>query len=101
MDDTRLAAHLPTAEIEISRQTLPEHNGERILIRITATPSFDAVSRWLLQASVFPLAPALTLWTDMMLRAWQPWLPLAPQALRTLPSAEPKRVEAAAQPSDT
>ncbi|HWX13166.1 MAG TPA: hypothetical protein VNZ04_14405 [Trinickia sp.] len=36
MDDTRLAAHLPTAEIEIGRQTLPEHNGESILIRITA-----------------------------------------------------------------
>jgi hypothetical protein len=95
MNDTRLTAHLPTAEIEISRRVLPEHDGESILIRITATPSFDFFARWL-QASMFPLAPIVTLWTDAMLRAWQPWLPSSPQAPHALPRAESTHTKPAA-----
>jgi hypothetical protein len=80
MNDMKLTAHLPTAEIEISHRVLPEHDGESVLIRITATPSLDIFARWL-QASVFPLTPILTLWTDAMLHAWEPWLPFSTQAL--------------------
>jgi hypothetical protein len=89
MNDTRLTAHLPAAEIEISRRVLPEHDGESVLIRITATPSIDVFARWL-QASLFPLAPIMTLWTDAMLHAWEPWLPFSTQALRALPNTKSK-----------
>ncbi|RDK00879.1 hypothetical protein [Paraburkholderia lacunae] len=74
MDQTKLTAHLPTVEVEITRRTVPEHHAEAITIHITATPTFDAAAQWLLAAGLFPFAPPLSLWTDL-LRAWQPWLP--------------------------
>ncbi|MFM0558022.1 hypothetical protein P0D69_44980 [Paraburkholderia sediminicola] len=87
MDQTKLTAHLPTVDVEITRRTLPEQNAEAITIHITATPSFDAAARWLLNASLFPSAPLFSLWADLM-RAWQPWLPVSSGWPRSLPEPE-------------
>ncbi|QCP50254.1 hypothetical protein FAZ95_14330 [Trinickia violacea] len=87
MDQTKLTAHLPTVDVEITRRTLPDQNAEAISIHITATPSFDAAARWLLQASLFPIAPSFSLWADIM-RAWQPWLPVSSGSTRSLPEPE-------------
>ncbi|SOE98095.1 hypothetical protein SAMN05446635_6056 [Burkholderia sp. OK233] len=57
MDQTKLTAHLPTVDVEITRHALPEQNAEAITIHVTATPSFDAAARWLVHASLFPIAP--------------------------------------------
>ena len=73
MDQTKLTAHLPTVDVEITRHALPEKNAEAISIHITATPSFDVAGRWLMQASMLPIAPPFLLWANIM-RAWQPWL---------------------------
>ncbi|GAB2900911.1 hypothetical protein GCM10027093_42020 [Paraburkholderia jirisanensis] len=78
MAQTKLTAHLPTVDVEITRRDLPEQNAQAVTIHITATPSFDAAANWLMQPQWFmPLSmfPApLMMWADMM-RVWQPWLP--------------------------
>jgi hypothetical protein len=58
-----------------------------ITIHITATPSFDAAARWLLQTNLFPIAPPFLQWADIM-RAWQPWLPVSSGPTRSLPEPE-------------
>jgi hypothetical protein len=60
--------------VEITKRTVPEQNAEAITIHITATPSFDAAARWLLQTNLFPIAPPFLLWADIM-RACQPCCP--------------------------
>lgn len=87
MDQTKLTAHLPTVDVEITRRELAGHDGEAIMIHITASPSFDAAAQWLLQASLFPMASPLTLWADMM-RVWQPWLPFGGESPRSLPKPD-------------
>jgi hypothetical protein len=78
MAQTKLTAHLPTIDVEITRRDVPEQNAQAVTIHITATPSFDAAANWLMQPHMFaPLLmfPApLMMWAEMM-RAWQPWLP--------------------------
>ena len=56
MDQTKMTAQLPTVDVEIIKRTVPEQNAEAITIHITATPSFDAAARWLLQTNLFPIA---------------------------------------------
>jgi hypothetical protein len=73
MDHTKLTAHFPTVDVELTRRDLPEKNGEVVTIHITATPSFDAAARWLMQPNLFAFSAPLVLWTEMM-RTWQPWL---------------------------
>ncbi|CAB3762215.1 hypothetical protein [Paraburkholderia humisilvae] len=87
MDHTKLTAHFPTIDVELTRRDLPERNGEVVTIHITATPSFDAAARWLLQPNVFAFATPLVLWAEMM-RAWQPWLPAAFAPMLSLPRPE-------------
>ena len=87
MNQTKLTAHLPTVDVEIIRRSVPEQNAEAITIHITATPSFDAAARWLLQGSLFPIAPPFSLWADVM-RVWQPWLPVSSGTTRSLPDPE-------------
>jgi hypothetical protein len=77
MDHTKLTAHFPTIDVELTRRDLPEKNGEVVTIHITATPSFDSAARWLLQPGLFAFAGPLMFWTEMM-RAWQPWQPWLP-----------------------
>jgi hypothetical protein len=87
MDQTKLTAHLPTVDVEITRCAIPEQNAEAITIHITATPSFDAAARWLIEASPFSVMSPFLLWADIM-RAWQPWLPVSWAAPRSLPGPE-------------
>ncbi|PCE32923.1 hypothetical protein [Burkholderia ubonensis] len=91
MGQTKLTAHLPTVDIEITRHELPERNAEAMTIRITATPSFDAAAQWLLQTGLFPIAQPFALWADLMqfwqrawYPAWQPWLPIDCPPVRPL-----------------
>jgi hypothetical protein len=87
MDQTKMTAHLPTVDVEITKRMVPEQNAEAITIHITATPSFDAAARWLLQTNLFSIAPPFLLWADIM-RAWQPWLPVSSGPTRSLPEPE-------------
>jgi hypothetical protein len=90
MDRTSLTAHLPTVDVEIVRHELPKGNGEAITIHITAVPSFEAAAQWLMQASLFPVMPAISLWSQAM-RMWQPWLPALPGVTDTaVPPALPE-----------
>ncbi|CAB3792994.1 hypothetical protein LMG28614_03623 [Paraburkholderia ultramafica] len=87
MDQTKLTAHLPTVDVQITRRTHPEQGAETITIHITAAPSFDAAAQWLLHASLFPIAPPLSLWADVM-RAWQPWLAVRAGSSPSLPEPD-------------
>jgi len=95
MGETKLTAHLPTVDVEITRHELPEQHAQGLTIHITATPSFDAAAQWLLQADLLRIAPPLSAWTDFMQvwqRAWspllQPWLLFDSQAVRSLEDAD-------------
>ena len=67
----QVTAHLPMADIEICHRELPDGRAELVSIRMTALPLFEAMVRWVTQASVLAFAP----WT-LMLSGWQPWLPV-------------------------
>lgn len=75
--ETKLTAHLPTVDIEITRRKLPDRNAESVAIHITAVPSVEAAARWFLQPDLFSLASPLSMFSmwSMWMRAWQPWLP--------------------------
>ncbi|MBP0588658.1 hypothetical protein J8I87_02790 [Paraburkholderia sp. LEh10] len=82
--ETKLTAHLPTVDVEITRRKLPEAGAESVAIHITAVPSVEAAAQWFLQPgllsaasplsalSPFSLLSPLSLWS-MWMRAWQPW----------------------------
>ena len=84
MEDTKITAKLPHLDLEIRHRELPEDGAEEIIIRMQATPSFDAVG-----ASLMPALSAMTslnpmmLWMNLAQQAWRPWL-----TLMTLPSAD-------------
>lgn len=95
MGQTKLTAHLPTVDVEISLHELPEQNAEAMTIHITATPSFEAAAQWLLQTGSFPIAAPLSLWADFMqvwqrawYPVWQPWLPIDSPLIRSLKGPE-------------
>ena len=71
MKPTKIAARLPGIDVEICKQTFPERNAETISVHITATPSFEVAAKWLLDANLFALAPALYAWANL-LHAWRP-----------------------------
>jgi hypothetical protein len=75
--ETKLTAHLPTVDVEITRRKLPERNAESVTIHITAVPSLEAAARWFVQPDLFTLASPLSMFSmwSMWMRAWQPWLP--------------------------
>jgi hypothetical protein len=95
MSETKLTAHLPTVDVEITRHEHPEQHAQGLTIHITATPSFDAAAQWLLQPDLLRIAPPLSFWADFMQvwqRAWyprgylfwQPWLLFDSPAVRSL-----------------
>ncbi|MEM5436929.1 hypothetical protein [Paraburkholderia diazotrophica] len=75
--ETKLTAHLPTVDVEITRRKLPDRDAESIAIHITAVPTVEAAAQWFLQPGLFsltsPLAFPMSMWA-MWMRAWQPWL---------------------------
>ncbi|SIT44969.1 conserved hypothetical protein [Paraburkholderia piptadeniae] len=80
--ETKLTAHLPTVDVEITRRKLPDLGAESIAIHITAVPTVEAAAQWFLQPSLFSLMSPLmspmsmspmSMWA-MWMRAWQPWL---------------------------
>jgi hypothetical protein len=89
MKETKYTARLPTLDVEITKRTAPEEGLETISIHLKASPSFDAVGRWLAEPGLMPLAffgaGPLGLWAEMMRPAWLPWLALAPGGARLLP----------------
>ncbi|MBP0633222.1 hypothetical protein [Cupriavidus sp. AcVe19-1a] len=89
MPETRITAHLPTIDIELMHRELPEQNAELITVQIRATPSFEAMERWLAQSATFALGQpfALQLWTDMLRGAWVPWLAKNPVLALFVPRA--------------
>jgi hypothetical protein len=89
MEPTKITARLPGVDVEISKQAFPERNAETMSIHITATPSFEAASRWLLAAALFPLAPAWFAWAGL----FQAWRPVDPPGLPDRTSANPLSIK--------
>ncbi|WER50566.1 hypothetical protein CupriaWKF_34210 [Cupriavidus sp. WKF15] len=89
MPETRITAQLPIIDIELMHRELTEQNAELITAQIRATPSFEAMERWLVQSAAFaPGQPfALQLWTDILCRAWLPWLAMNPALVLFVPRA--------------
>ena len=75
--ETKLTAHLPTVDVEITRRKLPERDAESVTIHITAVPSLEAAAQWFAQPGLLTLASPMSMFSmwSMWLRAWQPWLP--------------------------
>ncbi|MEM5382918.1 hypothetical protein VSR68_04835 [Paraburkholderia phymatum] len=75
--ETKLTAHLPTVDVEITRRKLPDLGAESIAIHITAVPTIEAAAQWFFQPALFslmsPLMSPMSTWAIWM-RAWQPWL---------------------------
>ena len=78
MEETKLTAALPNLDVEILHREEPE-GAETVVIRITATPSFEAAARML--APALCAMPAAMLWTasmqawsELAWRSWAPWL---------------------------
>ena len=95
MDQTKLTAHLPAVDIEITRHELPEQNAQALTIHITATPSFDDAAQWLLKTGLFSLAPPCSMWADFMqvwqrawFPGWQHWLSIESPPARSLKDPE-------------
>jgi hypothetical protein len=88
MPEATITAHLPTVDIEFMRRRVPEQNAELITVQIRATPSFEAMERWLTQSPSLPLGDAFQWWTDLMLAAWQPWLVINPALALLLPRSD-------------
>ena len=80
MKETKYTARLPTLDVEITKRTAPEEGLETISIHLKASPSFDAVGRWLAEPGLMPLAflgaSPLALWAEIVRAAWLPWLRL-------------------------
>jgi hypothetical protein len=75
--ETKVIAHLPTVDVEITRRMLPDGNAESVAIHITAVPSVEAAARWFLQPGLFALTSPMSIvsmWSMWMRAAWQPWL---------------------------
>ncbi|ACC74841.1 hypothetical protein PPMP20_00020 [Paraburkholderia phymatum] len=87
---TKLTAHLPTVDVEITRHKLPERHAESVTIHITAVPSLEAAARWFVQPDLFALASPLSVFSmwSMWMRAWQPWLPSALAPVQGTPEDE-------------
>jgi hypothetical protein len=88
MPEASITAHLPTVDIELMRRHVPEQNAELITVQIRATPSFEAMERWLSQYPVLPTGNPFQWWTDLMRAAWQPWLAMNPALALLLPRRE-------------
>lgn len=69
-DATRAIARLPGLEIEIVHRR-PTDNVEQISINLQATPSFEALGRFVGAANPF------VFWLQAVQLAWQPWLDAA------------------------
>ena len=87
--ETKLTAHLPTVDVEITRRKLPERDAETVTIHITAVPSLEAAARWFVQPDLFSLASPLSMFSmwSMWMRAWQPWLP---SVIASVPASQEK-----------
>lgn len=101
MEETRITASVAKLDVEIVRKDYPEDNAEVMTIRLTASPSFEAVSRSL----VAPLTTAmmfnpLTAWAQMMRAAWAPMLSAMAPAMRVAPRPDTPRVAGPANRSE-
>lgn len=90
MDETKITAALPNLDVEFTRRESPQGDAETITLRMTATPSFEAVADHLMKPGVFPFLPPgpalmmnlwatpmanpFVLWAQMAQAAWQPLL---------------------------
>lgn len=83
LDETRASARLPHLDIDIVHRRSRTGDAELLTISLQATPSFQAVERFLETANPFRF------WLRAAELAWQPWL----QAMRPMaaPAAEPPR----------
>ena len=84
MDETRARAALPNLDIEVTHRRLPDEGAEYLSVSLRATPSFDAVGRfleahnpvwpWPWLALMTPPTPFFAPWLQLTQAAWAPWL---------------------------
>jgi hypothetical protein len=78
METTKFTANLPKLDVEVVHVQDPEQHAEAVTIKMTATPSFEAVGDYLAQSVLNPAtlmwAMPFGLWSGMVEAAWRPWL---------------------------
>lgn len=67
-DEMRAVARLPGIDIDILHRAGEDRQSEEMLIRVRATPSFEAA------LGSFQAANPFLLWSRMVQTAWVPWL---------------------------
>jgi len=82
-----MTADLPGLDVEIVHRALPEDRAETITVTLTATPSFEAVSRHVAGPLALAAVNPLLAWAAMVQAAWAPllgamtaWTPVAAPA---------------------
>ena len=94
IEPTKAIAHLPGLDIEITHRQSPNDDWEQLSINLRASPSFEALGRFLEMPDPF------TVWVQTTRLMWMPWVQMAhtmmlPDARqRTLPSAVRPQQEA-------
>jgi hypothetical protein len=78
MEKTKFTTNLPKLDVEVVHVQDPEQHAEALTIKMTATPSFEAVGDTLAQSIINPAAlmwaMPFGLWSGMVEAAWRPWL---------------------------
>jgi hypothetical protein len=78
MEQTKLTANLPNLDVELVHVQDPEEHAEVVTIKMTASPSFEAVGDHLAKSIINPVtmmwAIPFGLWSGMVEAAWRPWL---------------------------
>ena len=94
IEPTKAIAHLPGLDIELTHRQSPNDDWEQVSINLCASPSFEALGRFLETPNPF------TVWVQTARLMWMPWLQMAQTMMlpdarqRTLPSAVRPQQEA-------
>lgn len=73
-DETRVTAHLPNLDLEMTRRRSPDGGAEVVTLQLRATPSLDAAAPMLLP--LLAMNPFLTAWAQAVEQMWAPWTKL-------------------------
>lgn len=81
MDETKLTAELPNLTVEICHRAAPDGLGEQIILRLDASPDFNAALPLLAGMAQLPLALPmffpLTMWQSVVQAVFAPWAAVA------------------------
>jgi hypothetical protein len=86
MDVTKASADLPGLAVDVVHRQSPDGDFEEIVVKLKATPSFEAFGR------LVAAADPLTFWLQAARLMWTPWLAAQAMMLPAGPSRTVARV---------